>query len=122
MKSASSAARVRGCTKSACTNLCGRNDIIRVDHNNEDVNLSVVKLMTAPATSSTELMRSAIRVKEKLSKGDLVYKTRDYQFYKRFRKKKHGRASFGGFQLLLRVYASGAIDHRRGGLGVKAPL
>ncbi len=53
-----------------------QNDIIRVDHNNEDVNLSVVKLMTAPATSSTELMRSAIRVKEKLSKGDLVYKTK----------------------------------------------
>jgi len=60
-----------------------QNDIIRIDHDNEDVNLSVVRLYNRAG----ELINSAddvcyIKIKEKLSSGDVVYKTKDYQYYK----------------------------------------
>jgi putative protease len=60
-----------------------QNDIIRISHNNEDVILSVVKLYD----KGGNLINRAddvcyIKIKEKLSKGDLVYVTKDYAYYK----------------------------------------
>ena len=60
-----------------------QNDIIRISHDNEDVILSVVKLYDKEGS----LINKAddvcyIKLKEKLSKGDLVYLTKDYSFYK----------------------------------------
>jgi putative protease len=60
-----------------------QNDIIRISHNNEDVILSVVKLYD----KDDNLINKAddvcyIKLKEKLSKGDLVYLTKDYIYYK----------------------------------------
>ena len=60
-----------------------QNDIIRISHDNEDVVLSVVKLYD----KDDNLINRAdsvcyIKIKEKLSKGDRVYITKDYAFYK----------------------------------------
>lgn len=60
-----------------------QNDIIRISHNDEDVILSLAKLYD----KDDNLINRAeavcyIKLKEKLSKGDLVYLTKDYAFYK----------------------------------------
>ena len=81
-----------------------QNDIIRIDHNNEDVNLSVVKLYDRGGNLINQADKIGyIRIKEKLSKGDLVYKTKDYQFYKELESSMDGQ--FRRFPLTLRVYA-----------------
>ena len=81
-----------------------QNDIIRVDHNNEDVNLSVVKLYDREGNLINRADRVCyIRIKEKLAKGDLVYKTKDYLFYKEL--EQHMDGEFRRFPLSLRVYA-----------------
>ncbi len=64
-----------------------QNDIIRIDHNNQDVNLTVVKLYD----NNKNYISSAdkycyINIKEELSIGDLVYKTKDYLFYQELEK------------------------------------
>ncbi len=60
-----------------------QNDIIRISHYDEDVILSLAKLYD----KDDNLINRAeavcyIKLKEKLSKGDLVYLTKDYAFYK----------------------------------------
>lgn len=81
-----------------------QNDMIRIDHNGEDVNLAVVKLYDKGGNLINRADKVCyIRIKEKLSKGDLVYKTKDYQFYKELEKSIDGE--FRRFPLLLRVYA-----------------
>lgn len=81
-----------------------QNDIIRIDHKGEDVNLSVVKLYDRDGM----LINSAeevcyIRIKEKLSAGDAVYMTKDYQFYNEL--EKGPKDEFRRFPLNLKVYA-----------------
>lgn len=90
--------------KSSCHDELRQNDIIRVDHNNEDVNLSVVKLYDREGNLINRADRVCyIRIKEKLAKGDLVYKTKDYLFYKEL--EQHMDGEFRRFPLSLRVYA-----------------
>ena len=65
------------------TRTLNQNDIIRISHNNEDVILNVVKLYDQDGN----LINKAddvcyIKIKEKLSKGDLVYMTKDHSYYK----------------------------------------
>lgn len=65
------------------TSPLSQNDIIRIFHNQEDVVLTVAKLYDKDG----QLINGAkdvcyIKVKEKLSKGDLVYVTKDNAFYK----------------------------------------
>lgn len=60
-----------------------QNDIIRISHNNEDIVLTVVKLYDKEG----KLINRAndvgyIKIKEKLSKDDVVYLTKDYLYYK----------------------------------------
>ena len=81
-----------------------QNDIIRIDHNDEDVNLSVVKLYDRKG----DLINGAddvcyIKVKEKLSAGDIVYKTKDYLYYKELESALDGE--FRRFPLDFKVYA-----------------
>lgn len=81
-----------------------QNDIIRIDHDNEDVNLSVVKLYDREGN----LINGAdsicyIKIKEKLSTGDVVYKTKDYQFYKELDNRLE--QEYRRFPLNLKVYA-----------------
>lgn len=86
------------------TRTLNQNDIIRISHNNEDVNLTVVKLYDKDGN----LINKAddvcyIKIKEKLSKGDLVYITKDYFYYKELGSSLE--KEFKRFNLDIRVYA-----------------
>ncbi len=82
-----------------------QNDIIRISHNDEDVILNVVKLYD----KEDNLINKAetvcyIKVKEKLSKGDLVYITKDYSYYKALESSLE--KEFRRFNLDVKVHAS----------------
>lgn len=81
-----------------------QNDIIRIDHNNEDIVLSLAKLYD----KNTNLINKAtykcyIRMKEKCSIGDVVYKTKDYNYYKELEASLE--KEFKRFPLDINVYA-----------------
>jgi len=81
-----------------------QNDIIRIDHENEDVNLSVVRLYDRDENLINKSEGICyIKIKEKLSVGDVVYKTKDYLYYKEL----DGTLDkeFRRFNLDARVYA-----------------
>ena len=60
-----------------------QNDIIRIRHNNEDVNLSTAKLYDEKGNLINKSdSKCYIKIKERLSSGDPVYKTRDTQYNK----------------------------------------
>lgn len=81
-----------------------QNDIIRIDHNNEDVNLSVVKLYDRAGNLINKSEdRCYIKIKEKLTSGDIVYKTKDQQYYKHLESALSGE--FRRFPLDIKVYA-----------------
>lgn len=81
-----------------------QNDIIRIDHDNEDVNLSVVKLYDRDGNLINKADKVCyIKIKEKLSAGDVVYKTKDYLFYKNL--EDDLEKEFRRFRLDLKVYA-----------------
>ncbi|MDE7106240.1 MAG: DUF3656 domain-containing protein, partial [Anaeroplasmataceae bacterium] len=64
-----------------------QNDIIRIDHKNEDVNLTVVKMYDEHKNYISSATKNCyIQIKEELSAQDIVYKTKDYQFYQQLSK------------------------------------
>ncbi|MEK4045930.1 U32 family peptidase [Paenibacillus sp. FSL H8-0048] len=86
------------------TRTLNQNDTIRISHNNEDVNLTVAKLYNKDG----DLINTAdgvcyIKVKEKMSAGDVVYKTKDYFYNKELEASLE--KEFKRFDLDLRVYA-----------------
>ena len=93
-----------------------QHDIIRIDHDNEDVVLTVVKIYDKDGN----LVNKAddicyIKIKEKLSKGDKVYITRDYQHYKKL--ESSFEEEFKRFSLNITAYAhpnSKLIIHAEG--------
>ena len=95
-----------------------QNDIIRISHNNQDVNLTLVKLHDKDGN----LINKAddvcyIKIKEKLSKGDVVYITKDYSYYKELEASLE--KEFRRFDLDIRVYAypGSKLIIEGGGLG-----
>lgn len=81
-----------------------QNDIIRISHNDEDINLTVVKLYDKEGN----LINKAddvcyIKIKEKISKGDKVYISKDYNYYKTLSASLE--KEFKRFKLDLKVYA-----------------
>ncbi|MCF0107203.1 MAG: U32 family peptidase [Holdemanella sp.] len=81
-----------------------QNDTIRIVHKKEDINLSVAKLYD----KNGKLINSAnktcfIKVKEKLSINDKVYKTKDIQYYKQLETMLEGE--YQRFDLDIDVYA-----------------
>lgn len=81
-----------------------QNDIIRINHNNEDVNLTVAKLYDKEGN----LINKAddvcyIKIKEKLSKGDIVYISKDYFYHKTL--ESSIEKEFKRFNLDIKVYA-----------------
>lgn len=87
------------------TRTLNQNDTIRISHNNEDVNLTVAKLYD----KAGELINKAddvcyIKVTEKMSTGDVVYKTKDYYYHKELEASLE--KEFKRFNLDIRVYAS----------------
>ena len=96
---------VNGMYEITLTHTLNQNDIIRISHNNEDVNLTVVKLYDQDGN----LINKAddvcyIKIKEKLSKGDLIYITKDYFYYKELESSLE--KEFKRFNLDIKVYAN----------------
>lgn len=59
-----------------------QNDIIRIDHNQEDINLTVVKLYDEKRNYIHQASKTCyIQIKEDIAVGDKVYKTKEYSFY-----------------------------------------
>ncbi|MBF4693363.1 U32 family peptidase [Fusibacter ferrireducens] len=86
------------------THTLNQNDIIRISHNNEDIILNVVRLYD----KEDHLVNKAedvcyIKVKEKMSKGDLVYLTKDNLYYKTLESSLE--KEFRRFDLSIRVQA-----------------
>lgn len=99
---------VAGFRKGMCelklTDELRQNDVIRIRHNNEDVNLSVAKLYDAKGKLINSATKSCfIKVKERLSAGDAVYKTKDLAYTKELESKLTGE--FRRFPLDCTVYA-----------------
>ncbi|BEP28658.1 U32 family peptidase [Helicovermis profundi] len=95
---------VKGMYEIKLTRTLNQNDIIRISHNNEDVNLTAVKLYDKEGN----LINKAddvcfIKIKEKISNGDLVYITKNYLFYKELELAKE--KEFKRFNLDIKVYA-----------------
>ncbi|MBR0596942.1 U32 family peptidase [Sinanaerobacter chloroacetimidivorans] len=86
------------------TRTLNQNDIIRISHNNEDVNLTVVKLYDKDGNLINKADAVCyIKIKEKLSKGDFVYITKEYFYYKELESSLE--KEFKRFNLDIRVYA-----------------
>lgn len=95
---------VKGMYEIKLTRTLNQNDIIRINHDEEDVNLKVVKLYD----NEGNLINKAddicyIKIKEKVSKGDLVYITKDYLYYKELEASLE--KEFRRFDLDIKVYA-----------------
>lgn len=94
----------KGMYEIALTKTLHQNDIIRIDHENEDVNLSVARLYDKDGMLINQADKTCyIKIKEKLSPGDVVYKTKDYLFYKELEADLD--KEFRRFPLDLKVYA-----------------
>ena len=81
-----------------------QNDIIRISHNNEDVVFTVVKLYDKDdhlVNRATDVCY--IKIKEKLSKGDQVFVTKDYSYYKELETSVD--KEFRRFDLNMKVHA-----------------
>ncbi len=95
---------VKGMYEISLTRPLNQNDIIRINHKNEDVILNVVKLYNKAGNlinKSDDVCY--IKIKEKLSKGDLVYIMKDYYYYKELEKSLENE--FRRFSLDLKIYA-----------------
>lgn len=94
----------KGMYEITLSKVLNQNDIIRIDHDNEDVNLSVAKLYDR---SGNLINKSEdvcyIKIKERLTVGDIVYKTRDNQYYKELESTLD--QEFKRFNLDIKVYA-----------------
>ncbi|MGB3368400.1 MAG: DUF3656 domain-containing protein, partial [Acidaminobacteraceae bacterium] len=95
---------VKGMYEITLTRTLNQNDIIRISHNNEDVILAVAKLYD----KDENLINKAddvcyIKIKEKISKGDAVYITKDYLYYKELESSME--KEFKRFKLDIRAYA-----------------
>lgn len=94
----------KGMCKIELTSPLRQNDTIRIRHDGEDVNLAVAKLYDAQGM----LINGAedvcfIKIKEKLSAGDAVYKTKDVAYEKELEAQLSGE--FRRFPLDAAVYA-----------------
>ncbi|MBQ3122534.1 MAG: U32 family peptidase [Firmicutes bacterium] len=81
-----------------------QNDIVRIDHNNEDVVLSLVRLYDRDGNLVNRAEKTDyVKIKEKLSNGDIVYLTKDSQYYKELEASLD--KEFRRFSLNMKVYA-----------------
>jgi len=81
-----------------------QNDIIRIDHDGEDINLSVAKLYDRKGDLINKSYDVCyIKIKENLSVGDTVYKTKDLQYYKEL--ESILEKEFRRYPLDLKIYA-----------------
>ncbi len=96
-----------------------QNDIIRINHNNEDVVLTVVKLYDKEGN----LINRAddvcyIKLKEKMSKGDIVYITKDHAYYKALESSLEKEFRRFGLEISVYAYPDSKLIINAEGLGV----
>ncbi|MBR5229525.1 MAG: U32 family peptidase [Firmicutes bacterium] len=93
----------KGMYEITLTKVLNQNDIIRIDHGGEDVNLSVVKLYDRDGNLTNKADKVCyIKIKENLAKGDIVYKTKDYLYYKDLEETLD--REFRRFDITMKVY------------------
>lgn len=81
-----------------------QNDMIRIDHENEDINLSLVRMYDRDGNLINRAEDVCyIKIKEKLSPRDTVYKTKDFKYYKELEDGEN--MEFRRFPLDIKVYA-----------------
>ncbi len=94
----------KGMIEITLSDVLNQNDIIRIDRGGQDVNLSVVRLYDRDGNLINKADRVCyIKIKEQLAKGDIVYKTKDYQYYKEL--ESNLDKEFRRFPLDFKVYA-----------------
>lgn len=95
---------VKGMYEITLTRTLSQNDIIRINHKNEDVILNVVKLYDKEGKLINKANNICyIKIKEKLFNGDLVYIMKDYAYYKELESSLE--KEFKRFSLDFKVYA-----------------
>ena len=97
-----------------------QNDIIRISHNNEDVILALAKVYD----KDDNLINKAddacyIKIKERLSKGDLVYKIRDYVYYKELESSFEKEFRHFNLDVIVYAYPDSKLVIEASGLGFK---
>ena len=96
--------RVKGMYEITLSRTLNQNDMIRISHGDEDVNLAVVRLYDQEGNLINKAEDVCyIKIKEKLSPGDLVYKTKDSLYYKELEASLE--KEFRRFKLDVKVYA-----------------
>lgn len=96
-----------------------QNDIIRISHDNEDVIVSVVKLYDKDGSLINKADKLCyIKIKEKLSKGDLVYLTKDYAYYKELEASLDKEFKRFGLDVTVHAYPNSKLIIDAEGLGV----
>ncbi len=96
-----------------------QNDIIRIDHSGEDVNLSVAKLYDRDGMLISGAEEQCyIKIKEELSAGDIVYKTKDYHFYKNLESELDGEYRRWPLNFSVYAYPESKLIINAEGLGV----
>lgn len=81
-----------------------QNDMIRIAHENEDISLSLVRMYDRDGNLINRAEAVCyIKIKEKLSAGDKVYKTKDFRYYKELEDDEN--TEFRRFPLEINVYA-----------------
>jgi len=81
-----------------------QNDIIRISHGQEDINLTAVKLYDSAGNLVNKAQDTCyIKIKERVSKGDRVYISKDMNYYKTLQASME--EEFKRFDIDMRVYA-----------------
>ncbi|MBQ3106608.1 MAG: U32 family peptidase [Eggerthellaceae bacterium] len=96
----------KGLCELALTADLRQNDLIRIRHDGEDVNLAAAKIYDAQGRLVNGAQAGSscfIRVKERLTRGDAVYKTKDLQYEKELESLLEGE--FQRFPLNMTVHA-----------------
>ena len=111
---------IKGMYEITLTKPLNQNDIIRISHGREDVILNVVKLYDKDGNFINRAEDVCyIKVKEKLTVGDLVYVTKDYSYYKALEETME--REFRRFPLDMKVeaYPGSMLKIEAEGLGVQ---
>ena len=95
-----------------------QNDVIRIRHGNEDVNLSVAKIYDQVGKLINGSSDTCfIKVKECLAPGDVVYKTKDVRYMKQLESQLTGEFRRFPLDVTVHAHAGAPLVVDAGGLG-----
>jgi len=111
---------IKGMYEITLTKPLNQNDIIRISHGREDVILNVVKLYDKDGNFINRAEDVCyIKVKEKLSVGDLVYITKDYSYYKALDETMEREFRRFPLDMKVQAYPGSMLKIEAEGLGVQ---